>query len=47
LVSNVVDHAGTRCELTVGVDGEGVRIEVRDYYRCPPPVGCHKSGLGR
>ena len=37
LVANVVDHAGTRCELTVDVDGEGLQIEVRDFYRCPPP----------
>jgi anti-sigma regulatory factor (Ser/Thr protein kinase) len=37
LVSNVVDHAGTRCEVTFRADGEGLRIEVRDFYRCPPP----------
>ena len=37
LVANVVDHAGTRCELTVDVDGGGVGIEVRDFYRCAPP----------
>jgi anti-sigma regulatory factor (Ser/Thr protein kinase) len=37
LVSNVVDHAGTPCHLTVRMDGEGLRIEVRDLYRCPPP----------
>jgi hypothetical protein len=37
LVANVVDHAGTGCELTVAADGEGLRIEVRDFYRCPPP----------
>ena len=37
LVANVVDHAGTHCELTVSLDGEGLRIDVRDFYRCPPP----------
>src|SRR6187551_1504210 len=37
LVSNVVDHAGTRCQLSVGLDGAELRIEVRDFYRCPPP----------
>ena len=37
LVANVVDHARTSCMLTVTVIGEGVLIEVRDFYRCPPP----------
>ena len=37
LVSNVVDHAGTRCVLSVGVDDGELRIEVRDFYRCQPP----------
>jgi anti-sigma regulatory factor (Ser/Thr protein kinase) len=37
LVSNVVDHAGTSCEVTVHRDGDGLRIAVRDFYRCPPP----------
>ena len=37
LVANVVDHAGTRCTLTVAVTGVGVFIEVRDFYPCPPP----------
>ena len=37
LVSNVVDHAGTRCVLSAGVDDGQLRIEVRDFYRCPPP----------
>jgi anti-sigma regulatory factor (Ser/Thr protein kinase) len=37
LVANVVDHAGTHCTLTLSLDGEGLRIEVRDFYRCPPP----------
>jgi anti-sigma regulatory factor (Ser/Thr protein kinase) len=37
LVANVVDHAGTRCEMTVRVQGEGLCIEVRDFYPCAPP----------
>lgn len=37
LVANVVDHAGTWCELTVRAEGEQLWIEVRDFYRCPPP----------
>src|SRR4051812_31925182 len=37
LVANVVDHAGTHRKLTVSLDGEGLRIDVRDFYRCPPP----------
>jgi anti-sigma regulatory factor (Ser/Thr protein kinase) len=37
LVANVVDHAGTPCTLTVGVDGDGLLIEVRDFYPCPLP----------
>jgi len=37
LVANVVDHARTSCTLTVTANGEGVLIEVRDFYSCPPP----------
>jgi anti-sigma regulatory factor (Ser/Thr protein kinase) len=37
LVANVVDHASTPCTLTVSVHGEGLLIEVRDFYPCPPP----------
>jgi anti-sigma regulatory factor (Ser/Thr protein kinase) len=37
LVANVVDHAGTPGTLTVSLDDEGMLIEVRDYYPCPPP----------
>ena len=37
LVANVVDHAGTPCTLTVGMDGDELLIEVRDFYPCPPP----------
>ena len=37
LVANVVDHAGTPCTLDVSVTGEGLLIEVRDFYPCPPP----------
>jgi anti-sigma regulatory factor (Ser/Thr protein kinase) len=37
LVSNVVDHAGTQCKLTVATDGQELRIDVRDFYPCPPP----------
>lgn len=37
LVANVVDHAGTRCQLTVRAKGEELWIEVRDFYPCPPP----------
>jgi anti-sigma regulatory factor (Ser/Thr protein kinase) len=36
LVANVVDHAGTPCTLTVSVDVDGLLIEVRDFYPCPP-----------
>ena len=31
LVTNVVEHAGTECQVTVSVGGEGLRIEVRDF----------------
>jgi hypothetical protein len=37
LVANVVDHAGTPCTLTVGMDGDELLIEVRGFYPCPPP----------
>lgn len=37
LVSNVVDHAGTPCELSVRTDGTQLWIEVRDYLPCPAP----------
>jgi len=37
LVANVVDHAGTWCEMTVRAQGEVLWIEVRDFYPCPPP----------
>jgi anti-sigma regulatory factor (Ser/Thr protein kinase) len=37
LVANVVDHAGTPCSLDVSVTDEGLLIEVRDFYPCPPP----------
>jgi len=37
LVANVVDHARTRCTLTVTVTDAAVLIEVRDFYPCPPP----------
>jgi hypothetical protein len=37
LVTNVIQHAGTECELTVRIDNEGLRVEVRDFHRGPPP----------
>lgn len=37
LVSNVLEHAGTRCRLTVRAEGDELWIEVRDFYPCPPP----------
>ena len=37
LVANVVDHAGTDCTLTFSLDDAGLRVEVRDFYPCPPP----------
>jgi anti-sigma regulatory factor (Ser/Thr protein kinase) len=37
LITNVVEHAGTECRLTVSVDGGGLRIEVRDFHQSPPP----------
>jgi hypothetical protein len=37
LIANVVDHAGTRCTLDVSETDEGLLIEVRDFYPCPPP----------
>jgi two-component sensor histidine kinase len=37
LVANVVDHARTPGTITLSMDGGGLRIDVRDYYRCPPP----------
>jgi hypothetical protein len=37
LVTNVVEHAGTQCQLTVSVGGEGLRIEVRDFSQSRPP----------
>ena len=37
LVANVVDHAGTRCTLDLSESDEGLLIEVRDFYPCPPP----------
>ena len=37
LVANVVDHARTPCRLDVSVTDDGLLIEVRDFYPCPPP----------
>jgi two-component sensor histidine kinase len=37
LVTNVVEHAGTECQLTVSIGGEGLRIEVRDFDQSRPP----------
>jgi two-component sensor histidine kinase len=37
LVTNVLQHAGTECELTVKVESEGLRVEVRDFHPSPPP----------
>jgi anti-sigma regulatory factor (Ser/Thr protein kinase) len=37
LVANVVDHAGTDCTLTLSLDGDELRMEVRDFYPCPAP----------
>ena len=37
LVANVVDHAGTPCRLDVSLTDDGLLIEVRDFYPCPPP----------
>lgn len=37
LVANVVDHAATSCRVKVDADGRELRIEVRDFYPCPPP----------
>jgi hypothetical protein len=37
LVTNVVEHAGTECQLTVSIGGEGLRIEVRDFNQSRPP----------
>ena len=37
LVANVVDHAGTACRLEVSLTDDGLLIEVRDFYPCPPP----------
>lgn len=38
LVTNVVDHAGTPCVLTVGGDDSWLRIEVEDSYPCSIPM---------
>jgi len=51
LVANVVDHAGTACTLDVSVNDEGLLIEVRDFYPCPPPRPgpvdrCSRRGRG-
>jgi two-component sensor histidine kinase len=37
LVTNVLQHAGTECELTVNVESEGLRVEVRDFRSGPAP----------
>jgi histidine kinase-like protein len=37
LVTNVIQHAGTECELTVRIDNEGLRVEVRDFHPGMPP----------
>jgi anti-sigma regulatory factor (Ser/Thr protein kinase) len=41
LVANVVDHAGTRCVITVSRDDSRLRIEVEDFYPCPVPTSLH------
>jgi anti-sigma regulatory factor (Ser/Thr protein kinase) len=51
LVANVVDHAGTTCTLDVSVNDEGLLVEVRDFYPCPPPQPgpvdpCSRRGRG-
>lgn len=37
LVANVVDHAGTRCTITISYDTPRLRIEVEDFYPCSIP----------
>jgi anti-sigma regulatory factor (Ser/Thr protein kinase) len=37
LVTNVVDHARTRCVITVGYNTR-LRIEVEDFYPCSMPT---------
>jgi anti-sigma regulatory factor (Ser/Thr protein kinase) len=38
LVSNVVDHAGTRCVITITHQSPLLRIEVEDFYPCSIPT---------
>lgn len=38
LVANVVDHAGTRCLITIRHDHPRLRIEVEDFYPCSIPT---------
>jgi anti-sigma regulatory factor (Ser/Thr protein kinase) len=38
LVANVVDHAGTRCVITISLDGQRLEIEVEDFYPCSIPT---------
>jgi anti-sigma regulatory factor (Ser/Thr protein kinase) len=38
LVANVVDHARTRCVITIGYDSPRLRIEVEDFYPSSVPT---------
>lgn len=38
LVANVVDHARTRCVITIRYDDARLRIEVEDFYPCSIPT---------
>jgi hypothetical protein len=48
LVTNAVRHTGTRCRLTIALDGDGLRIAVRDRGPLRPALlddGQHSAGL--
>jgi hypothetical protein len=38
LVANVVDHASTRCVVTISHHGPWLRIDVEDFYPCSIPT---------
>lgn len=46
LVANAVEHARTPCRITVGLDGWGLRISVRDGRPGPDPRPLPVSAVG-
>ena len=48
LVTNVVEHSGTECQLALSIGDQNLRIEVRDFHRSRPrPRSTPDTGFAR